>query len=381
MFYFFLASAATSGEIRIYVSRHSGNDTKTCGKESFPCRTISYGLKQLSSGLYIYLDGTATSISPYTCEALEQGHPGIYLTRSVSFVSIRSRTYISCLHGNPWFVHGTKHKDSTRIGFSGLAFLNTSLRVFDAIVAVNDTIFAETERASVDILVVNLPRFELSFDHVVFKQNTACIAINAKSSDLYITITNTVFYLNGNPSSNTPSILWISSVNSLMNILLSHCKLKKDILTKNRMFVIENRFGTTHVLLKHLRFEENRDKNPILEQYGGVLRLVSARVFLRMEYGIIYNTFATFLYLTGQWAQIKISNIDVEDFYSAAPTGGVLNFIQIESCFLLIKNSSFRDVSNHGAGGVVLISSPNSTVTIQNSTFHNVSSFRSVKTK
>ena len=210
-------------------------------------------LKQLSSGLYIHLDGTATSKNPYTCEALEQGHPGIYLTRSVSFVSIRSRAYISCLHGNPWFVNGTKDKDSIRIGFSGLAFLNTSLRVFDAIVAVNDTIFTETERASVDILVVNLPRFELSLDHVVFKQNTACMAINAKSSDLYIAITNTVFYQNGNPSSNTPSILWISSVNNLMNILLSHCKLEKNILTKTGMFVIENRFGTTHVLLNHLR--------------------------------------------------------------------------------------------------------------------------------
>ena len=114
-----------------------------------------------------------------------------------------------------------------------------------------------------------------------------------------------------------------------------------------------------------------------MEQYSGILRLVSARVFLRMEYGIIYKTFATFLYLTGQWTQIQISNIDVEGLYSATPTGGVLNFIQSESCFLLIKDSSFRDVNNHGAGGVVLISSPNSAVTIQNSIFHNVSSFRS----
>ena len=325
---FFLAFVVVSGENRIYVSRYGGNDTKTCEKVSSPCRTISYGIEQLSSGLYIYLDGTGTSKNPYACEALETGHPGIYLNKSVSFVSIRSRAHISCVHGNLWFVNGTKHKDGVRIGFSGLAFLNTSLRLIDALVTVNDTAFAETECASLDIQVVNLPRFDLSLKNAAFQQNTACMLINAKSSKIFINIANTVFYQNGNPSWNTSSILWIPSIDNYVNIVLSKCKFEKNILTKHGMLVIENKFGTTHVLLQDFRFERDSNINSIIKQYSGLLRLLSARMFLRMEHGVIYKTFATFLYVTGQWAQIEISNTDVEELYSATSTGGFLTSIR-----------------------------------------------------
>ena len=161
----------------IYVSRLTGNDTKTCGKLTCPCRSISYGIEQLSTGLYIYLDGTATLKNPYTCKTLDPGHPGIHLTKNVSIVSIKSRAYISCFHGNPWLVNGTKHKNGVRISFSGLVFLNTSLRLFNTFLEVNDTVFAEATHVSLNIEVVNLPRIELSLHNVVFQQNSACIRL------------------------------------------------------------------------------------------------------------------------------------------------------------------------------------------------------------
>jgi hypothetical protein len=108
---FFLASSVLS-EQGIYVSRLNGNDRKTCGKLNSPCRTISYGKQKVSPGSYIYLDGSATSKNPYTCEDLDPGYPGIRLSKSVSFVSIRSRAHISYLHANSWLVDGTKFNKS-----------------------------------------------------------------------------------------------------------------------------------------------------------------------------------------------------------------------------------------------------------------------------
>lgn len=95
---FFLALSVLS-EQEIYVSRLTGNDTKTCGRVSSPSRNISHGVQRLSTGLYIYLDGTGTSENPYTCEPLASGHPGLYLTKSASFVSMKlNHVLISHVH-------------------------------------------------------------------------------------------------------------------------------------------------------------------------------------------------------------------------------------------------------------------------------------------
>ena len=374
---FFLASSVPS-EQGIYVSRLNGNDRKTCGKLNSPCRTISYGIQQVSAGSYIYLDGSATSKNPYTCETLDPGHPGICLTKSVSFVSIRSRAYISCLHGNSWLVDGTKFKDGIRISFSGLTFLNTSLRIFDAFVAVNDTVFAKTKLVSLDIEVLNLPRLDLSLKNVVFQQNAACMTIKpSKGSKIFVNITNTLFYQNGNFSLDTPSILWLNSTENLINIQLRNCSFKKNTFKKYGMIVVVNKLGTTNFLLNQFRLEENPSTNPSIKEFDSLFRLVSAWVFIRLEYGFVYKTSSTFLTVTGNSSQINISNIQMDGFYSVTRGGGVINVNQSDSCYLSIKDSSFRNGNNNGAGGVVSIAVPNLVLTIQNSTIQNISSSNS----
>ncbi|CAB4002937.1 Hypothetical predicted protein, partial [Paramuricea clavata] len=377
MFIFTIASFVPS-EQGIYVSRLNGNDRKTCGKLNSPCRTISYGIQQVSAGSYIYLDGSATSKNPYNCETLDPGHPGIRLTKSVSFVSIRSRAYISCLHGNSWLVDGTKFKGGIQISFSGLTFLNTSLRIFDAFVAVNDTVFAETKLVSLDIEVLNLPRLDLSLKNVVFQQNAACMTIKpSKGSMIFVNITNTLFYQNGNFSSNTPSILWLNSTENLINIQLRNCSFKKNIFKKYGMIAVVNQLGTTNFLLNQFRMEENSHTNPSIEEYDGLFGLVSAWVFMRLEHGLVYKTSSTFLTVTGNSAEINISNIQVDGFYSVTRGGGIVNVIQSDSCYLSIKDASFRNGNNDGTGGVVSIVVPNLVLTIQNSTIQNISSSNS----
>ena len=362
----------------IYVSRLTGHDTKTCGKVGSPCRTISYGIQQLSTGLYVYLDGTNTLNNPYTCKVLDPGHPGIYLSKSVSFVSIKSRAHISCLHGNYWLVNGTKHKHGIQIGFSGLAFLNTRVQLFDALVAVNDTIFAKTKHLSLYIRTRKLRRLSLSFNNVVFEKNTASIRIEPKTSNVSLNITNTVFRQNGNPSANVPSILWINSSYISIDIHIRNCSFIRNTFMEYGMLSAENKFGVTIVLLRQIRLEENRQLNPSTKRYNGLFRFKSEKLFLRLEQGIIYKTSATLLYVAGlQLAEINISNVDIDEFYSGSPGGGVMNLIRTDLCYLLIKDSSFRNGKNYRHGAVVHIYAKTAVLTIQNSTIHNVSSTNS----
>ena len=360
----------------IYVSRLTGNDTKTCGKLTCPCRSISYGIEQLSTGLYIYLDGTATFKSPYICKTLDPGHPGTHLTKNVSFVSIKSRAYISCLHGNPWLVNGTKHKDGVRIRFSGLVFLNTSLRLFNAFVKVNDTVFAEATHVSLNIEVVNLPRIELSLHNVVFQQNSACIRLIPQGSKVFVNMTNTVFYKNGDPSSNIPSTLWLYSTATLINIQLKNCSFEKNVFKEYGMFTVGNMFGTTNVSLNQLKLVENSLTKASPKPYSCLFRLDSARLLLRLDYGeFMDKKFANFEFLTvtGRSAEINISNIEVDAFRSAI-YGGVINLNGLDLCYLSIKDSSFRNANNHGDGSILFIDAQKLVLTIQNSTFHNISS-------
>ena len=370
----FLAFLVLSEE-GIYVSRFNGNDTKTCGKVSLPCRTISYGIQQLSTGIYIYLDGTGTLKRPYACQASDPGHPGISLTKSISFVSIKSRAYISCLYGNPWLADGTEFKDGIQITFNGLAFLKTSIRLFDAFVSAIDTVFADSTLVSLDIQVINQPRLDLSLSNVVFVKNTACIRIKSNLSKVFINITNTIFDENGDPSLKIPSILGLDSANSSINIQLKNCSFEKNTVKEYGMISVRNVLGATNVLLKQLRLKENRQINPSIKNYNGLFRFQSAQLVLKLEYGYIYKTSGTFLYvMSGQSAKINISNTEVDEFYSGSPGGGVVNVIRLDSCYLSIKGSSFRNGYNYDLGGILLIAAKNATLTIQNSTIHNISS-------
>ena len=366
----FLAFLVFSGQ-GIYISRLTGHDTKTCGKVSSPCRSISYGIQQLSTGLYIYLDGTDTLKNPYVCE--NPRHLGIYLDKSVSFVSIKSRAHISCFHGNAWLADGTKHKHGIRITFSGLAFLNTSVRLSDAFVAIDDTVFAKTILVSLDVQVVKQPRLDLSLNNVVFENNTACIMIKPRSSNTFVRITNTTFYQNGNSSSNIPSILWLNSQNNLINIQLRNCSFRKNMFKNHGIIFVQNKLGTTNITLNELKLEGNSQKKSSINVSCPTFYVLSALVFMTSKNVSIFKTSTTFLGVTGQSAEINISNIEVDGFYSPT-SGGVFNLFQRDSCFLSIKDSSFRNGNSRDIGGVIFMVAPHSTLTIQNSVTYNTSS-------
>ena len=360
-------------EERIYVSRFTGYDTKTCGKVSSPCRTISYGIQKLSTGLYIYLDGTNTLRDPYSCETLGQGYPGIYLDRSVLFVGIKSRAHISCIHGKAWLADGSKHGYGVRIGFSGLAFQNTSVLIFDAFVAVDDAVFAKTKSVSLYIQVVKLSRLHLSLNNVVFQRNTACITIKSKNSRVYVNMTNTSFDENGDLSSTIPSLLWLTSKHNLINIQLKNCSFKKNMFKKYGMF-FDNELGTTNVSVNQLKLEENSQSKSSIDFGDSMFFIRSARVFMRLKYGFILNASSVLFGAAGQSAEINISNIEVDGFYSRILGGGVFNLLQSDSCTLLIKDSFFRNGFSYGSGGVICIFAPKSTLIIENSTCYNTSS-------
>ena len=132
--------------------------------------------------------------------------------------------------------------------------------------------------------------------------------------------------------------------------------------------------GATNVVLEQLRLEENRQIYTSIKNSNGLFRFKSKQLFLILEHGHIYKTSGTLLYIDNvQLALMNISNIEMDEFYSRSP-GGVVNVIGLDSCYLSIKDSSFRNGYNYEYGGILFIVEKNATVTIQNTTIHNISS-------
>ncbi len=365
-------------EETIYVSRSSGNDSTTCGTVSSPCRTISYAIHQVSEYSYIYLDGTGTTKDPYTCERPlnPEEYSGINLTKSVSFVGIKSRAYISCLHVNQWLVDGTKHNDGLRVSFCGLAFQNTSLRFLDAVVSINDSLFTDSKHVTMNFTVFNLALFELNLNNVVFQRNTLCISVKSNNRiNILVRLTNSIFSRNGDydDSISIPSILWLSSEKSNINIQLRNCSFKKNKFNKNGMIFVENRQGSTSLSVDQFKMEENGHSSMISRIPNGILFLRSAEVVMSLASGFVYKTYGTFVTVIGQSSRINVSSTDVDELFNPDVGGGVVNIDESAEAVLSIKNSSFRNGKNIWLGGVV-VRAPRVKLIIHNSTMHNFSS-------
>ncbi|XP_028408858.1 uncharacterized protein LOC114531446 [Dendronephthya gigantea] len=360
-----------SSQHSIYVSRFNGNDTTNCGTPIFPCRSISYGILQLTEGSVIYLDGKETTENPYQCERQDPGQPGIRINKSISFVSIRSRAYISCLHGNPWLVNGIKLKNGVQVSFSGLTFLNTSVRFFDASVSARDTVFAENHFISMHIIVLHLPRFNLVLDSVVFQRNRACIRIQALPRvGISLNVANTSFFQNGNSPG---SILFLACKASFINIQIRNCSFKKNTFEEYGMIVVGNQGGVTSLVIDRLRMEENSQTNPSIVKFNCLFLIFSAKVFMALENGFIYKTFANFIVVKGHSAHIRMTNFDVDGFNSIIRHGGVFDVYVSGACYLFIHDSFFRNGRYTGLGGAIRIAALFSMLTIKNSCIQNIS--------
>ena len=379
-FAIFVSLALASAGKTIYVSRFSGYDSRTCGTPLLPCRTISYAIHQASEGSYIYLDGTGTSKDPYSCQPLKPEYSvGIHLTKSISFVGFKSRAYVSCLHRNEWLVDGrVNHNYGLQVSFKGLAFHNTSFRFFDVVVNVSDCWFANSEHATMNFTVSNLSMFDLNLNAVAFKENEACISLKSKNkTKIRIRITNSTFIQNGpgkSPTSSLSSILWLNSRESKINIHLRNCTFKNNKLGIDGMIYVENSEGSTNLTLAQFKMEENGHSSVISRFSNGLLYIHSAQVVMTLEFGFVYNTYGTLLSVVGRSSKINVSNIEVVSFNSPDGGGGVFFFYESAIAIVSIKYSSFRNGKSVLSGGAVAIIAPMSKLTIENSTFHNLSS-------
>ena len=351
------------------MSRFYGKDSTTCGTPLLPCRSIHYVLDKVLEGSLVYLDGTGTSKDPYTCNSLNTSQVGIYLTKSVSFVGIKSRAYISCLYGKHWLVDGTKRKGGLSVSFYRVAFRNTSLWFLDATAYINDSLLTDSKNAAINLISLHLTLVSLTLKGVVFQQNTVCISQNSgRKITIFVHLTNSVFIRNGNGSSASASILWFSSKKHVLDIQIRNCSFQENKLNKYGMIYIWNKKGSTNISIHQFKLQDTGNSGISC----GLIILTSAQIIIDFDFGFVSRIYGTLFLIDCQSSKISVSNIKVDKFYSSDEGGGVFNIINEVRGLFSIKDSCFRNGRSSWLGGVVVISSQKLNLMIQNSIIQNV---------
>ena len=365
-----------------YVSRFTGKDSTTCGTPLLPCRTINYGLHEVFDGLLVYLDGTETEKDPYNCQSLNNSQSGIYLTKSVSFVGVKSRAYISCLHGNEWLADGVNHRHGLNVTFSRLSFSNTSLRLLDASVYINDTLFTDSRHPAIDFTAVNLIIVSLSLNNVVFQQNIVCISVEGNNKiDIFLRLKDSTFIQNGNCSFDLASVLWLGSEKSDVVIQFRNCNFERNNVNKYGIVFIHNKQGLTDFSIRQFKLEDSGQRSEFHRDPKGLIISQSAQTIMTLEFGSVYRTYGTLLTVNGQSSKINMLDTTMNEFYGSSTGSGAINITNKVSGCLLIQNSFLRSGKSLWYGGVVFMTAPKVNLTIWNSTFENISTvFENIST-
>lgn len=374
----------------IFVSLASGHDTNDCGVHSKPCYSISYAIQQAAEESTIYLDGTGTELSPYTCKSYNANHPGVFLEKSASFIGIKSRAHISCNYGNSWLVNSGRNKNSLQVVFKNLFFQNTSLQVRDASVHIENTVFHGTKETAIKISLVKQTRFHLSLHNVVFKHNKACLLLMSKTkqqNEIFITINNSEVKSNGLRSLDVPTrqkwIFSFNGANDTMKIVINKTNFTGNFLqTKSTnekssgLIYIKNKFGKCNVSVEHSNFKDNGLHESTSET--NFFFIVSSTLSAAIRSSQIVNsTSARLLYFTGNYSHVSVHHTEFRNFAIMKKHfqhGGIFSINARQISHLLIQDSCISQgkITTDVNGGVAYVDGLHVRITIRRSVVDSV---------
>ena len=240
---------------------------------------------------------------------------------------------------------------------------------------INNTLFTDSRQPAIDFTGVSLTIVFLNLNSVVFQENTLCILVNSNiKTNIFLHLSNSTFTRNGKSSSDLASILWLSSEESDVLIQFRNCNFTENELNKDGIVFLNNKQGSTDFSIGQFQFEDNGQKSAIHGNPRDLITFQSAQVIITLEFGSVYRTYGTLFAVNGQSSKINMLDINMDEFYSSYPRSGVINMTNSVSGCLLIQNSFLRNGRSLWFGGAVFIDAPKLNLTIQNSTFENISS-------
>ena len=157
------------------------------------------GVSLTALGDTVFVDGTGTAKSPYSCQ------PVIYSNKSLSIMGYKSEVHIKCGESNKIIFNGTNERYPTMMRLLGLSFIATSLVFRDCSAEIFRCSFSNSKQTVLHLSFhghTHGSRFAgLLLTNSHFSNNGACVVveINSDASDLEVTLNITGTNFVGNP--------------------------------------------------------------------------------------------------------------------------------------------------------------------------------------
>ena len=384
LFFYFIfdtVCAVTSQDVqaKIYVSQATGNDSSSCGAQSFPCKTISRAVERAPSGGTIYLDGTDTILHPYNCEPLTSQHLGIYVNKSLAFVGFYSRVHIMCKEDQNWLLDGTVSRNPVKVNFSELSFQRSRLYFQDVSMDIKRCAFVKSPTSVINVKLALQKVLTAVLNYVVFERNGACISISSTEERrtqvaMVVVVKNSVFNGDGalvNESSIAQaSVLYINTQDqpSALEIQMNNVTFTNNPV--NGMVYVQNNLGLTKLSLENNTIVANGMLANRMDLSSSFWVIQALNVLIDMlDTQILRNT-ARMLYVTADVVNVTLSGTNVVNNTNEPSQGGVL-YIRSKSLDLSIGNCYFDNVdSSSGQGGAGYLTADKITLNISGSQFY-----------
>ena len=352
----------------MYVSLH-GKDTKTCGTQSLPCRSIAQAVYRVGHGGNIYLDGRGTKKRPYGCRSGRNiliDHPGVYVNKTLTLRGLYSTPHVLCTDG--FHFQKTNGEQLTfALALSGIDFQQTPLNCNDCQrITIHNCSFHNASRA-LAIKIQNVTSFQLDLKgNSTFRNNSQCINVlllnntKGKSQDVTVKIKDAMFERNGLYWHGTgKDVIIIRSVakksSSTVYIHIFFCRVKSSynqgpFLHLDASNAITNETFVDVDLHHHGKRHGKRNRR----LYFSHARETKAKFFSLTCHN---NANKQCLLVQSDWANIVIQD---STFYNQSvdskKSGSCLSLAVSTNASLSIVNSNFHN-NEAGAGGSIFANS------------------------
>lgn len=376
-----------AGKDIIYVSQSKGNDTPSCGEASIPCKTIVFGVWRSKQDALVYVDGTGSETTPYSCKSPELKFPGIQSNKSLEIIGVKSMVHVKC-HPGYHITLDNSHNNQTFFSVRNIKFINTTIQGRDIYLYIKDCIFTDGSQA-VNIMQSTWP-ITMSFTRSLCVNMTSCIAVSVTTNNISIYVENSAvvqsqWHYNPTSAHEKASGIHVMSTGQFAtgsitcHIALKNVTFKDNFLGSNGLIFVNVDGAMTSITFEKVLF--------LVNYFEGILtslkriNLINVLSSYDLYMSLNNTTFDQNFHFVNRALEVVVKNSITLSIIKSRfsnftakrgePVSNIMSLTSNKDTTLYIQNTTFENNWSQSIGGCISMNSETAAITLKDSSFLN----------
>ncbi|XP_020916296.2 uncharacterized protein LOC110253693 [Exaiptasia diaphana] len=368
----------------VYVSQH-GSDTPSCGTDIQPCKTIAMGVWLAKQHARVYVDGTGSETTPFSCKSSAIEIPGIHANKSLSIIGVHSMVHVKCQQGSDVNFVKSALETETMVSVSNIKFITTTVQGQDISLDINECIF-NGDRQAVN-LVQSTKSITMLFTNSQCVNVSSCMAVNVTgrvlpTNKVSIEVTNSNVVESWSKNADLASGIHLTSSDEskyepgsiICEVTLKNLTFKYNSIGTNGLIFVNAKNANTFIGFENVLFLRSKMK-------ATMPGLVTIRRSSNLKMNLTNASFVDNFEGNCRALEANVENASSLyiansrfEMFNTGKNGeaGLLYLISKNDCKVTIENASFvNNIGGQSIGGMVFLKSRYGIVNVKDSYFHN----------